>query len=292
MSTNQQILRNLNVQAAEAFVAGVSSTDDYYVYAARHTPFNLAIDGGTDTNPPTPRDTTQNIIKTFDELLFGKRVRSSQVTNMIRRINWSEGKVFDMYSDIDPGLDGKDFYTTIDNGIDINVYKCLFNNGGAPSTQQPFGQSLEPIEFPQDGYIWKYMFTVDTFNIRQFATLDYVPVVVNPDVTAAATPGSIDIIVVDQNGAGYDNYTSGTFTDPTAIAVGTNTRFALAGNASDRPTFYNNCLIKMVSGNATGEYRLIVDYVIENGRKIVVLDRPSTNRPNPGDAYEISSAVS
>lgn len=291
MSNTQQILKNLNVQAAETFVHSVRGVDNYFVYAARHLPFDPQIDGGTDINPPAQRDTARDIALIYDNLLFGKRVRADQVANMIRRIPWVDSTVYSMYSDIDPELSSKQFYVTVDDGIDINVYKCLFNNNGQRSTQRPFGKSLEPIEFPQDGYIWKYMYTIDTFNARQFATQDYVPTVVNPDVTAAAIPGALDVIVVDDPGIGYSNYTFGVFTDPSTIAVGSNLRFALQSNASDRPTFYTNCIIKMITGPATGEYKTIVDYVIEDGRKIIVLDQQFVNRPGPGDRYEIYPKV-
>jgi hypothetical protein len=43
----------------------------------------------------------------------------------------------------------------------------------------------------------------------------------------------------------------------------------------------------MTSGFATGEFRLINEYTIESGRKIIEIDSPFNNRPNAGDEYEI-----
>jgi hypothetical protein len=43
----------------------------------------------------------------------------------------------------------------------------------------------------------------------------------------------------------------------------------------------------MTSGVATNEYRLITDYTIIDGRKVITIDRAFNNRPNSGDEYEI-----
>jgi hypothetical protein len=287
MSNKSKVTKTLNVQAAESFVQGVQQDSSYYIFAAKHTPFVLASDGGTDNNPPAPQDTVRTTVQVYNDMLFGKRVLTEQVSNMIKRIQWVENTVYDMYRDDDTDLATKRFYVVNDDTVEINVYKCLFNNNGAKSTQKPFGKDLTPIEFPQDGYIWKYMFSVDQFNARKFATSDFIPVVPDSDVTAAAVPGSIEIITVDDIGAGYNNYTVGAFPDPASIAVGSNLRFGLESSASSVPGFYVNCLIRILTGPAAGENRLIVDYVIEGGRKIIVVDRQFNNRPFSGDQYEI-----
>jgi len=287
MSINQKITSTLNVQAAESFVQSVLENAAYYVFAAKHTPFGPGAGEGSDEIPPVPQDTVVSSIQTYNDMIFGKKIKGDSIINMIKRYEWSENGVYDMYRDNDTDLASKQFYVVIDDSVELNVYKCLFNNNGAKSTQKPFGKDNTPIEFPQDGYIWKYMYTIDQFNIRKFATSEYVPVTPNQEVANAAVIGSIEIITVDNNGAGYNNYTIGQFPDTASIAVGSNLKFGLDVSASSINTFYKNCLIRMTSGIATNEYRLITDYTITNGQKVITIDRAFNNRPNAGDEYEI-----
>lgn len=293
MGINQRIIKKLNVQAAESFIEEVVDVGTYYIFAAKHTPFGntggvIDFGGGTDDNPPIPQDSSRGSIQVYDDMVFGKRVKSSDVIIMIKKYLWTENAVFDMYSDTDSTLMDKPFYTVTDDGVEYKVYKCLFNNNGAPSTQKPFGEYLEPIEFPQDGYIWKYMFTIDQLAIRKFATVDYVPVVPNPDVKAAAVEGSIEIIKINNSGAGYTNYTKGRFPSPDNISIdGDILKFGLDASASSVDTFYNNCLIKITSGGGSGQFRLIKNYSITGGKKVIELDSPFITLPSAQDEYEI-----
>ncbi len=287
MSINQKITSTLNVQAAESFVQSVQENAAYYVFAAKHTPFGVGQGGGSDETPPLPQDTVVSSIQVYNDMVFGKKIKNDSVINMIKRYEWIENGIYDMYSDSDTELSSKQFYVVIDDSVELNVYKCLFNNNGAKSSQKPFGKDNTPIEFPQDGYIWKYMFTVDQFNIRKFATSEYIPVTPNQEVANSAVAGSIEIITVDNSGAGYNNYTTGQFPDTTAIAVGSNLKFGLDASATSIGTFYKDCLIRMTSGVATNEHRLITDYTITNGQKVITIDRAFNNRPNAGDEYEI-----
>ena len=54
-------------------------------------------------------------------------------------------------------------------------------------------------------YRWKYLYTIDADNILKFVTSEFVPVLSNTLVTSAANPGSIDTVVIENAGAGYNN---------------------------------------------------------------------------------------
>lgn len=287
MSIKQKVTASLNVQAAESFVEAIQ-TENYYVFASRHTPFSIAADGATDDNPPTPADTTLNALTLYDQMLFGKKVLTEQTTTMIKRYNWVANTAYAMYDDADINLDTKQFYVVTDVGTDLNVYKCLNNNNGARSTQKPSDVDTSPIEYLDDGYVWKYMYTIDDFSARKFATTEFVPVIPNNDVTAAAIPGAIEVIAIDDGGAGYRNFTIGSFPDETAINIqGSQLKYGLGINASEINSYYNNCLIKITSGPARGEYRLITDYTITGGRRVITLNRPFITIPRATDSYEI-----
>ena len=291
MSIKQKVTKALNVQAAESFVDAIQNDGTYYVFASKHTPFT-SIDGGTDANPPIPLDNTINDLNVYDQMLFGKRVRRDQVTNMIKRYNWTSGTAYAMYRDNDAELETKQFYVIADEGTNLNVYKCLNNNNGAISTQKPFGTDATLIESPQDGYMWKYMFTISDFEARKFATTDFVPVVPNTAISASAVPGSIEVVTIVDGGAGYRNYTVGEFPEPASIQIGgSGIKYGLDINASSISNFYNNCIIKMTSGNAVNQYRLITNYTSTN--KVITIDSAfdEGKTPGPGDSYEIYPAV-
>ena len=288
MSINQKITKTLNVQAAETFVESLQRDTPYYVFAAKHTPFSESSGGGSDESPPVPLDNVFTSTQVYNDMIFGKRVKDDSVSSMIKRYEWRENAVYDMYSDSDPELYSKQFYVVVDDSVELNVYKCLYNNNNAPSTQRPSDKDTAPVESLLDGYIWKYMYTINQFNIRKFATAEYVPVTPNETITAAAVDGAIEVITVQEGGSGYNNYTSGIFPDAAAIAIGSdNRKFGLDSNASSVNGFYKDCIIKIVTGGAADEYRLITDFEIIAGQKVVTIDRAFNTRPSAEDEYEI-----
>ena len=102
MSTKQIVTKKLNVEAAESFVHSVQTAASYYVFAAKHTPY-----ANGDTTIPLPSDTTKAQIDIYNDMVFGKRVKYTDVTNMVRRYNWTIDTVYDMYDDIDASLSNK-----------------------------------------------------------------------------------------------------------------------------------------------------------------------------------------
>lgn len=293
MGINKKVIKKLNVQAAESFIDDITEDSTYYIFAAKHTAFGntsgpIDMGGGTDESPPTPADTTKSAIQVYNDMLFGKKVKTTDTALMIKNYAWKSGNVYDMYKDYDSNLADKQFYCVTDDVVEYNVYKCLYNNGGAASLDKPSGQYTTPHESPVDGYIWKYMFTIDQLSIRKFATSDYVPVVAREDVAAAAVPGSIEIIEINNGGAGYTNYTRGRFPSDDSIKISGNVlQYGLDAGASSTDTFYNNCLIKITSGAATGQYRLISSYTLVNGKKVIEIDHPFDPIPTKDDEYEI-----
>lgn len=76
------------------------------------------------------------------------------------------------YSNAESLSDAKFYCVTSDR----NVYKCLDNNNNAPSTVRPFSTTHGPIR-TEDGYVWKYMYTIPTSFANKFMTLSDVPVI-------------------------------------------------------------------------------------------------------------------
>lgn len=283
MSTKQIITKKLNVEAAESFVHSVQIDSSYYVFAARHTPY-----ANGDSIIPSPTDTTKSQIDIYNDMVFGKRVTTTNVRSMLRRYDWVVDTVYDMYDDQDATLSDKKFYVAVNAGTYTYVYKCLFNNNGAKSTVEPSGTDITPFDSPTDGYVWKYMYTIDENTMNEFSTVDYIPVVVDNAVTTGAVVGAIDVINIDDAGRGYDNYVpTGEFE---SVRINEDTlKYGIELNSSSNDNFYNGCLIMITSGEAINQYRIITDYQfdVENNKKIITINNSFTGSIKPGDTYEI-----
>lgn len=285
MST-RLISSKLNNDVAELFVSSIADIP-HFITLGKHTSFIP-----DDQTLPTPVETQQTFTANlYNDMLFGKMLAANDVSLMVPRHDWQSGVVFDMYVDNDGDLLTKPFYASVNAGSFYHVYKCLDNNNGANSTVEPSGQDLQPFVTPSDGYMWKYMYTFPSSMQTKFSTNDFMPVLANSAVVAAAAGGSIETILVNSAGAGYDNYISGTFRAQDVAIGGEETSFGLVDTASSLNGFYQNCIIKMTSGLANNEFRNIVSYAIVSGQKVIGLDSGFDQLPSATDTYEIYPSV-
>lgn len=107
------------------------------------------------------------------------------------------------------------------NNVD-QVFKCLFNNGGVPSTIMPEialdGQLPEnPFIETNDGYRWKYLYTIPSGLKNKFFTDKYMPVIRESIVLNNAGPGRLDIIKIEASGGGY--YSGGSVNNYAILSV-------------------------------------------------------------------------
>ena len=232
------ITNKFRLNNAEQFSESFSETANqvYYLGIGRPQPFGTLTraDGrtdyeGTDANPNTPGDTIGREFYTFDDLVAAKRVQSSDVSFVIPRRNWISGTVYDTYRhDYGEYTTGSTSVrqtstsgatTLFDSTFYIlsaarNVYKCLDNNGGAASTDEPTGVSTSVIT-TTDSYKWKYMYTLSAAQQASFLSTDFMAVSPNSspssdqsNVMSAAVDGAIDIVNIKAGGSGG---TAGTF---------------------------------------------------------------------------------
>jgi len=227
------ILSNFRTHAAAQFLESVSETANsiYYIGAHRSVPY---ADGVT----PDPENTIEeNHYTLYDELIFGKQVTPADIRHMIRNVPWTTGTIYDMYDDTVPNLETKNFFVVSLESTNYHVFKCLNNNNRSQSTSQPlFSETSADDEtyITNDGYQWKYMFSVNASTYNKFATSEYVPVVLNANVTANAVAGSIDSIIITNGGSQYNSYATGTIKE---AAVNGNT--LIYGLTSDRFSEYD-----------------------------------------------------
>jgi hypothetical protein len=174
----------------------VNENDFFYFFVGKTTEWPVV---GT---PETPLDTESYNSQTHRNMLFVKRVQSSDAVMMIRRIDWVSGTVYDHYDDVDD-LSAKDFYVLTN---DMRVYKCLNNNDGGPSYNKPNSTDATNAFTLPDGYVWKYMFRVEASDQLKFLTPDFIPVrkMAGVGVPLYDINGNIDDITVTSGGTGYD----------------------------------------------------------------------------------------
>ena len=224
----------------------------YYLFLGKATAFTSATTGGSDSSPPTPGDNPNDESRAWDSMLAAKNITSSDISFAIPRRNWSNTTVFDMYehnitssnqttSSASNLFDSTFYFVT----SDFNVYKVLDNNGGtAYSGAEPTSTSTSP--FSLGGYILKYMYTITQSEISKFVTTDFIPVSTDSTVSAAATDGKIESLIVTA-GSGYTN---GTYY---AAIHGDGTSAGTSSGAIVRITVANNAIASfgLVAGTDT-----------------------------------------
>lgn len=287
MTVNKIVSKKLNVTTADHFVENVQGESAFFVFAARHIEYKNG-----DVPVPLPTDdVSNNMIDVYNNMLFGKKVQPTDVTLMIPRYEWTSNTQYAMYDDKDAQLITKQFYATVNTGAQYHTYKCIYNNANALSTVEPSGTDIDTFE-TADGYIWKYMYSANSAVISKFATDTYLPITVNNDVTSSAIAGSIEAFVIEDSGIGYDNYLTGAFGSATDLRVGGSPyQYSIGATASTLNDFYNGCILLMTSGAAQGEYKIITDYVVTGGQRIVFLDDNFEGTIAVNDTFEINPYV-
>ena len=290
MSTNL-VTNYLNLHNANQFRESISETANsiYYVFAGRHTPYP----GGDETIPDLINTNDAVNIDPYKLMVFGKKVSNNDVKIMVPRYNWVSNTVYTAYSG-NTDITACNYYTVVSGVSSYNVFKVLSNNNGAPSTIPPdLNDTSADDEFysTSDGYVWKYMYTIDSANFNKFATDDYIPVIPNANVTGNAVSGAVDVVVVGYPGSNYNTYLSNTFVSSDLTIGGDPSLYTIANNALASNGFYNDSYIYIKGGTGLGQIRKIIDYVVIGTQKKITLDSGFTVAPDVTSVYEITPSV-
>lgn len=167
------------------------------------------------SDPPEYVETEKNNKQVFKNIIATKLITSADISPVIQRIDWTSGETYDYYTDDEnmfsvdaDGLLVKNFY--VRNRFD-QIFKCLWNNNGQPSTVEPqflpgtFDSSF--LVKTADGYKWKFMYSLDSGLKQKFFDSYWMPVSIgsnipNPIDTFAGA-GSIEVVNVTTVGQGY-----------------------------------------------------------------------------------------
>lgn len=278
----------LKLHIADQFVESLTEAANtvYYMFVGRPEEWD------DENNPPDPIDSVHELAHdTYDQMVFGKLVTSSDVKLMARRYDWEANTVYARYDD-DVDLANSNFFVLVNANTSYHVFKCLDNNGNAASTVEPnFAATSADDEYyaTSDGYQWKYLYSIDSATFNKFATDTFIPYVPNANVSGNAVIGAIDTIIVEDAGTRYNSYANGFF--QTVSVDGNPLIHAIEPTSSSNTDFYKNCSIKIVAGTGAGQQRKILEYIVSGGQKAVYLDQAFNTIPDNTSQYEIMPHV-
>lgn len=168
---------SLKTNLVKSVISEIVSNISRYYYVYCHPG-----DWTDETTPEAVSDSFEYETSTRNEAVLYKQIDANDICAVIPRVNWVAGYTFDMYNEYSSdspafsgatALENAQFYCLTD---DFNVYKCLFNNNDKPSSIRPTGTSVTPIIL-DDGYMWKYMYTLPLSVRNKFLTSSTMPVV-------------------------------------------------------------------------------------------------------------------
>lgn len=196
--------KDLEVYAAEQFIRSIRSSNVYITFG-HQTPWT------NDTNPDQANTSVASYYDTWKNMIGGKLISGSDLRHVIPRINWTTGTTYiayNEYQDSSTKNANTAYYVMTD---DFNVYKCVANNNGTPSTYKPSSTNPGIIFQTGDQYTWKYMYTLTGEEQLRFTTSKYIPVKtltqndnsLQWQVEQDAVAGAIDSIVLTNFGTDY-----------------------------------------------------------------------------------------
>jgi hypothetical protein len=218
------ITDQIRILNAKNFVAGVqSSSNSYYSFIGLPNPTHIQSDW--DTNPPAPKDNFDEENNYWDTMVALKKINASDIRQVVQKRFWSSGTTYDMYrhdysrSNIAKVSGATNLYSSTYYIInsDYRIYICLQNGtnpdnlNGRPSLDEPRFTDLEPRSagISNDGYIWKYLYTIKPTDIIKFESTEFMPVpdnwetsTDNAEVRNNAVDGSIKIVTITDRGVG------------------------------------------------------------------------------------------
>jgi hypothetical protein len=185
------ITDQLRILNAKNFVNSVTSaSNSYYSFVGLTNASDYS--ENWELNPPAPKDSFEQENDYWDTMIALKRIKSSDVNQVIKKNVWSSGVAYDMYRhDISrtntskpsgaTSLYSSNFYVI---NSDFRVYICLQNGTdpenllGRPSLDEPTFVDIEPKAAGDsgDGYIWKYLYTIKPSEVIKFDTVNFIPV--------------------------------------------------------------------------------------------------------------------
>lgn len=281
---------NIHTSIAKTFYDDVLSQRNVYYYFLGRTQT-----WGINDLPPEIPDTFSEEADIRNHIIYMNKIGISDVCLVTERINWRANTVYDRYdANISPtnmsatgatNIKQAKFYVITD---EMHVYKCINNNNGAMSTSKPSGTSYENIQL-NDGYIWKFMYSVTPVLQYKFLTETHMPVVQALNKRYYEGFG-IDSVTINKSGDGYSGNIT-TFAEVMGDGVGAEIKLSINPSSgsianviiTNQGSGYTSGAIKITSmdGKGSGKYGHLTAVLIPNfiGGKLdtVTISDPGIN---------------
>jgi len=284
----------------------------YYAFIGDHVAKGSTIE---EVNPVV-QTVRQTNVNSYRNMIIGKKMNEDDIVFMVNRHDWVEGTVYTMYDDEQQDIYDKNFYVTVDEVAYKHVYKCLFNNNGAPSTSKPLFKdakydadlfvSGDDYYETTDGYQWKYLYSIDSTLFSKFASEKFIPIQANTTIQENARSGAIDAIRVISAGKNYRNIKVGQFGNddfnritstiisnyPGTAGMTEPALWYRISDAAQASNFYKNTILYITSGTGAGQYQSVTESRYVTGIGVVVkLEDQFIVLPDDTATYEITPEV-
>jgi len=169
-----------------------------YLFVGRVQPW------ADDNLPPTPQNNNQTFYTTYDNMFAMKRIGPNDAYHMIPKLSWTSGAVYDYYRQ-DYNIENK-AHSGASNLYDCNwiirnqtnnVYVCLNNKRGTPSTVEPQNTSNEPF-VTSDGYQWQRVYKLTAGDYEVHSTDNFMPIKQSDAVNTV--DGALATIIIENPG--------------------------------------------------------------------------------------------
>ena len=163
--------RVVNAENFKEDVAGAS----VYVAIGKSDVWSLTTSDTTDSTNIAgefpPNDHIDDIGEARANFMAMQKVNATDISHVVPRYTWTSGRSYVAWDSNDGAIFDKEFYIIT---AEFKTYKCIVA-GASGSTVQPT-QTLTVPTAESDGYVWKYMYTVQVTDSEKFLTTSYMPV--------------------------------------------------------------------------------------------------------------------
>lgn len=246
-----------------------ANVSHYYAFAANPIAFTGSV-------PALTYDDYTDQFTNDWQMMFGKLITTNNIVPVIENNIWTTNTIYTMYDNTSNSLFSNNNYYVVSPpnivGAPYNIYKCINNANGSPSTVQPM--AMQSTTFTTiDGYSWRYITSVSDEAYVQFSAGSFIPVFSNAIIqSSAATYSGVEVVMVTNAGAGYSTYFSG------SIQGGNSSVIQIDAAASSLNNFYtNNGIYVFQNSSSIGQIRTITNYVSNTTGNWVYVNTPLSN---------------
>lgn len=189
---------NLKSESAKSLYNYVRTNhDNIYFGFSKNTKWN-----DTDTTPDLleNKNYKADIVKNLLLLYKFDRNASSMCFD---RVDWVKNTILTQYNSDNISL--KSYVIT----KDFAIYKCLSNGNGSEALYEPNHITFDAKDY-DDGYRWKYIYTLSTLEKRAFLSDTKIPINIAPPINSVqhltefnAVPGTVETFDILNGGSDY-----------------------------------------------------------------------------------------